>query len=159
MFRINVIILSLISGRMPEELLPSSSTRILFKEICSALEREGRIRTLSVTLYSSFCNYCHCFKIFKTIRCEALMMDKCNLSTHFIIFLRRPTWKGDWKAISHFREFIFLEQSRKSEKNHEWDLGERWTVGPKRTTWKSVLTLIENMETTTTKQKKYFLSW
>ena len=35
--------MSSLSGSMPEELLRSSSNRVLYNEICNALEREGRI--------------------------------------------------------------------------------------------------------------------
>ena len=39
-----------LSGRTLEELLPSSSNRVLYKEISNALEEEGRLFSLSASL-------------------------------------------------------------------------------------------------------------
>ena len=79
-----------LSGRLPEELLRSPSNRFLYKEICIALEREGRIRTFDIsnTFYFSFYNCSHCFHFVKKI-CEALIvMYKGNFSTHVTIILK-----------------------------------------------------------------------
>ena len=79
-----------LSGRLPEELLRSPSNRFLYKEICIALEREGRIRTCGSQIHFTF-RFITTLTVFTLLKkiCEALIvMYKGNFSTHVTIILK-----------------------------------------------------------------------